>query len=97
MPTKLPRHTITETPPISLALRLVRPLYGREVKKSEMLGELIALGAKAKLEQTQREEVSEEERRAARVRFAERALTGEGIDFDALREVRETGWVRPQP
>lgn len=90
MPTTRKRHTITETAEIERALRPLRQWTHGRVD----LGELVRLGAGVKLEQLQREEANARERAALRERFLERTRTGDGVDFERLREVHERGWAQ---
>jgi hypothetical protein len=89
VPTKRRRHAITETPPVEAALdELRRELGGERVD----LGELVILGAAAKLEALRDERGGGEALRrslAARVR-ARRPL----VDRRLADEVRREGWAR---
>jgi hypothetical protein len=90
MPTKHRRRAITETPPVRVALeRLECQLKDDPVD----LGELLVLGAEAKLAALR----SDRERRAAsRRRLADRIRARDvPVDVEAAEEVRRTGWVRP--
>ena len=89
MPTKRRRHAITETPRVQRALEPLRErLRGGRVD----LGELVVLGAEAKLAALEAEEA---ETNAARGWLAERILAGEPLaDPDAAAEVRSRGWSR---
>jgi hypothetical protein len=88
MPTKHPRHAVTETPAVRAVLDRLREESG-EVKLD--WGELVVLGAeeKMKLIRNERVRVSRIRRKAA----AEiRKGTGAG-DTVAADEVKRTGWV----
>lgn len=89
MPTKRRRHTITETPPVQAALDELREALGED---RVPMGELVILGANAKLEQlrSEREDVM-----ARRRRITDRIRAREPLaDLEAAEEVRRTGWVR---
>ncbi len=89
MPTKHRRHAITETPRVQRALE---PLRERLEGERLDLGELVILGAEAKLAALDEEEAETE---AARSWLAGRILTGEPLaDPDAAAEVRRRGWSR---
>lgn len=89
MPTKRRRHAITETPPVQAALDELRHELGTDRIE---LGELVVLGAGAKLAALRAGCASDDalrHRLAARVRS--RALA---VDIEAADEVRMTGWTR---
>jgi hypothetical protein len=89
MPTKRRRHAITETPPVQAALDELRQELGSD---SVELGELVVLGAGAKVEAIRAErdrDVVTRRRLADRVRS--RAV---GVDVKAADEVRSAGWAR---
>jgi hypothetical protein len=90
MPTKHRRRAITETPPVQAALdELQNELGGERIE----LGELVVLGADAKLAalRAEREGGAVLRRRLAdRVRARELPLSRE-----AAEEVRAAGWSRP--
>jgi hypothetical protein len=89
MPTKLPRHSITETPAVKAALDELRRETG-EARVS--LGELVILGAE---EKTRRLRVDLAEDRKRLDRLADRILGGDLlIDTGAAEHVRRTGWIR---
>lgn len=88
MPTRHPRHSITETPRVRAALE---PLRRRGVKVE--LGDLVVLGAEERLRRIEEERAEEERRRELRLQLIERLRTGEGLDVAAAYEVRETGWT----
>jgi uncharacterized membrane protein len=89
MPTKRPRHAITETPPVQAALDQLRTELGTQRVE---LGELVVLGASAKLAALRAERgqnAALRERLAARVR-----LRDVPSDREAADEVRASGWAR---
>jgi hypothetical protein len=89
VPTKRPRHAITETPAVQAALDELRDELGNE---RVQLGELVILGAQAKLSQLQSRRA---DRSAAWRRLAERVRAGDvPVDRAAADEVRRTGWSR---
>ena len=90
IPTKHPRHAITETPPVRAALDELRGELGAERVE---LGELVILGANAKLAQLRAERADVAERRKA---LADRIRAGAlDLDVEAADEVRRSGWARP--
>jgi hypothetical protein len=89
MPTSRPRHAITETPPVQAALDELRQELGTE---RIQLGELVVLGANAKLAELRAER---DDKAALRRRIADRIRSGESpVDLEAAEEVRRTGWAR---
>jgi hypothetical protein len=90
VPTKRPRHAVTETPPVQAALDELRAEVGDARIE---LGELVILGARQKVAQlrAQRDETT-----ARRRQLAER-IRRRGIPADrsAADEVRRAGWARP--
>jgi hypothetical protein len=90
MPTSRPRHAITETPPVQAALDELRQELGTE---RIQLGELVVLGANAKLAELRAER---DDRVARRRRLADRIRSRQlpAVDRDAAEEVRRTGWAR---
>jgi hypothetical protein len=90
MPTRLPRHTITETPPVERALRRLRQLRpGQRIDFKE----LVMIGARAKATQIEAEAAGAREGRAPIEEFL--ALRGdEGLDPDAGLSLHDGGWVR---
>lgn len=90
MPTKRRRHAITETPRVRDALdELRRELGGDSVE----LGELVILGADAKLGALRRER---DGRAARRRRLADRVRSRSvGAEVTVADEVRSSGWARP--
>jgi hypothetical protein len=88
MPTRHPRHSITETPLVQAALDELRH-RGERIR----FGDLVIRGAQARLREL-KEERDEEARRAELRRDLVRRLhTGEGLDAEAAYEVREHGWT----
>jgi hypothetical protein len=89
MPTKRRRHAITETPPIEAALDELRRELGSD---QVQLGELVVLGARAKLERIRGDR---DATAGLRRRLADRVRTGSlPVDRDAADEVRRSGWAR---
>jgi hypothetical protein len=89
MPTNRRRHALTETPPVQAALDELRRELGTDRIE---LGELVVLGADAKLAaiRAQRDATA-----ALRSRLASRVRARSvGVDVDAADEVRAGGWVR---
>jgi hypothetical protein len=88
VPTRYPRHSITETPPVHEALNELRR-RGERIR----LGELVILGARARLHELQAERDEEARKLELRRQLVERLRTGEGFDVAAAYEVREHGWT----
>lgn len=88
MPTRHPRHSVTETPPVREALDALRR-RGERVR----MGELVIRGAHERLRELDAESEDEAERAELRRQLVEQLHTGEGIDVDAAYEVREHGWI----
>jgi hypothetical protein len=88
MPTRHPRHSITETPRVKDALDALRR-RGERVR----LDDLVIRGARERLREM--ESSREEDARNAKLRqnLVERLRTGEGLDVDAAYEVSEHGWT----
>lgn len=89
MPTKRRRHAITETPRVQAALDELR----RELRTERVeLGELVVLGAAAKLAELRSEsDEGVELRRRLADRVRSRAIP---VDREAADEVRAVGWAR---
>lgn len=88
MPTKHPRHTITETPDVRAALDDLRRETG-EVRPA--LGELVILGAGEKLRRAREERAR---RDALLADLADRIRRRESlVELAAADEVRRSGWV----
>lgn len=86
MPTRHPRHAITETPPVRAALDELRR---RGIDFT--FGELVVRGAEARLA----ESAQDSGRRELRIRLAAALRDGtHGLDSAALDEAREQGWTR---
>lgn len=89
MPTKRRRHAITETPPVQAALDELRGELGSD--RVEM-GELVVLGAHAKLTALR---ADRQGRKDLRRRLAERVRSRElPVSREAAEEVRASGWAR---
>jgi hypothetical protein len=88
VPTTRKRHTITETADVEQALA---PL--REQGAPINLAELVIRGARATLEDQQREQQDDAHRLRLREQFLTRTRTGDGLDFAALLEQHERGWT----
>jgi hypothetical protein len=89
VPTRRRRHAITETPPVEAALDELRRELGTDRVE---LGELVILGARAKLAAVRAEREGEA---AARRRLANRVRArGVPVDPQAADEVRSSGWAR---
>jgi hypothetical protein len=88
-PTKRCRHALTETPPVEAALAELRRELGTE---SVEPGELVVLGAAAKLVSIRAERDSDARlRRRLADRIRSRSLP---VDVDAAELARRTGWAR---
>lgn len=89
MPTTRRRHAITETPPVQEALDELRAELGTDRLP---LGELVVIGARARLAELRAER---DEKMMRRRRLAERILNKEPIPFDreAAEEVKHL-WTR---
>ena len=88
MPTKYPRHAITETPEVASALNSLRAATGGERVN---LAELVILGARVKAEGLRS---NDREAAAALADLAEMVRTGSlPVDEQAADEVRRS-WVR---
>jgi|SRR5450755_268768 len=89
VPTNRRRHAVTETPPVQAALDELRRELGTDRIE---LGELVVLGADAKLAALRAERA---ETAALRKRLADRVRSRDTrADVDAADEVRASGWVR---
>lgn len=87
MPTRHPRHSITETPEVAEALA---PLRGRT--DDVRMGELVVLGAREKLRQL---DAADPDRAAARERLAALVCSrATGGSRDLADQVRREGWTR---
>jgi hypothetical protein len=89
VPTKRRRHAITETPPVEAALDELRGELGTERVE---LGELVVLGARAKLAALRAQHAGDA---ALRRRLADRVRSRAVlVDREAADEVRANGWAR---
>lgn len=89
MPTARRRHAITETPPVEAALQELRRELGTDRVE---LGELVVLGAAAKLAAIRAQRDSDA---ALRRRLADRVRSRTlPVDVHAAERVRATGWTR---
>jgi hypothetical protein len=89
MPTTRRRHAITETPPVQAALDELRKELGTDRVE---LGELVVLGAAAKLAALRAAREGDDARLR---RLADRIRAREVLaDVQAADEVRATGWAR---
>jgi hypothetical protein len=89
MPTKHRRRAITETPPVQAALDELQRELGEERVE---LGELVVLGAGAKLDALRAER---SESSALRGRLADRVRSRAlPVSLEAATEVRASGWAR---
>ena len=86
MPTRRPRHTITEVGPVEEALGRVRAVRG-----DVDLRELIVLGSEVAVDRARQEAATEERRVALRRRLIERLGRPGEVDLEAAEEVREHG------
>jgi hypothetical protein len=90
VPTNRRRHAITETPHVQAALDQLREELGTDRIE---LGELVVLGAGAKLASLRAARKDDAEKRR---RLADRVRTRQlRSDVAAADEVRTTGWARP--
>lgn len=88
MPTKHPRHAITETPRLKVILDRLRDESG-QIRLD--WGELVALGAKEKLKRLRQ---GEDDLVALRKEAADQVRTGSGdLDVAAADEVKSSGWI----
>lgn len=88
MPTRHPRHSITETPPVREALDALRR-RGERVR----LDDLVIRGARERLREMEVARAKETRNAELRRQLVEQLRTGEGLDVDAAYEVRERGWT----
>jgi hypothetical protein len=88
VPTRLPRHSITETPSVHEALDALRRRGERP-----RLDDLVIRGARERLRELEDVDNEEERKVALRRDLVERLRTGAGLDADAAYEVREHGWT----
>jgi hypothetical protein len=92
MPTTRRRHAITETPPVQEALDELRAELGDD---KVPMGELVVLGAQAKLAELRAER---EDKAMRRKRLADRIRNREmpAVDLEVAEEVKRIGWAKPQ-
>lgn len=89
MPTSRRRHAITETPPVEAALDELRRELGTDRVE---LGELVVLGAAAKLASVRAEREGDARlRRRLADRVRSRSLP---VDVHAAEFARQAGWAR---
>lgn len=86
MPTAKRRYSITETADLAEALEEVRRLFPLQASESSVLTELVILGAKHKLADSER-------RRALRERLLERMRRGDAFDEEAAYGLKAEGWT----
>jgi len=89
VPTKHPRVSVTVTPPLQEARERLRR---RGVNAS--VAELALAGAHELLAVVEAQDADGQRRRELRQRLTQRLRSGDALDADALREVRESGWTR---
>jgi hypothetical protein len=89
VPTRYKRVSVTLTPPLQEARERLRR---RGLAPS--VGELAIAGAQVLLADASSQDDRQRKDAMLRKRLAARLLTGEGIDADALAEVRRGGWTR---
>lgn len=90
VPTRRPRHTITETPPVERALRRLRAL---QPEAPIDLKELVILGAEVKAARLADDDDVSARQRQRIERFLARRH-GDGVDAEAGLALHESGWVR---
>jgi hypothetical protein len=88
VPTRHPRHSITETPPVREALDALRR-RGERVR----LDDLVIRGAHERLREIEVARGEETRNAELRRQLVEQLRTGDGLDADAAYEVRERGWT----
>jgi hypothetical protein len=88
VPTRHPRHSITETAPVREALDALRH-RGERIR----LDDLVIRGARERLREMEAARDQESRNIELRRQLIERLRTGEGLDADAAYEVRERGWT----
>jgi hypothetical protein len=81
---------ITETDEVGAALDRVR---SADPDGAVNLSELVVLGANRKVELLEETQRNDERRTELRERFLQRTRSGEGVDWDALADVHQRGWV----
>lgn len=93
MPTKRRRYTITSDEKVEFALRQSRRSFPAGTSDSKILAALVSKGEEALAQRSQAEEASEQRRRAAAERLADRFQRPEGLDYAALRDA-SAQWQR---
>jgi hypothetical protein len=88
VPTRHPRHSITETPRVREALDALRH-RGERVR----LDDLVIRGAHERLREMEAAHDEESHKIELRRQLIEQLRTGEGLDAEAAYEVRERGWT----
>jgi hypothetical protein len=88
VPTRHPRHSITETPPVREALDALRR-NGEHVR----FDDLVIRGARERLREIELAREESARHTELRERLIERLRTAKGLDVDAAYEVRERGWT----
>lgn len=88
VPTRHPRHSITETPRVREALDSLRH-RGERVK----LDDLVIRGARDRLREIEADRGEEDQKAALRRELIEQLRTGDGLDAAAADEVRTHGWT----
>ena len=91
MPTKRPRHTITETPPVERALRRLRTL---EPGVPTDFKELVILGAQTKAARLERGERGAGEQRRALVEELLGLRADDRLDVATGLALHDSAWVR---
>lgn len=87
MPTRHPRHTVTEVGLVATAFE-----RARQVRADVKAADLVVLGAEALVERERASAFEDEQRSALRGRLRERVQSG--LDLAALSEAREHAWSR---
>lgn len=90
MPTRRPRHTITETPPVAQALRRLR---SAQPDAPIDLKELVIIGAHEKAARVEREPDAEDRRRELIEEFLH-LRADDRLDATEGLALHESGWVR---
>jgi hypothetical protein len=91
MPTRRPRHTITETPPVEQALRPLRTL---QPERRIDFKELVILGAQTKAGQIEPEGGDPDQRHRALVEKFLELRADDQIDVAAGLALHDSGWAR---
>jgi hypothetical protein len=88
MPTRHPRHSITETPPVREALDALRR-RGERVR----LADLVIRGARERLREMEADVTSDAHDAELRQQLIQQLRSGDGLDAQAAYEVSERGWT----